>query len=187
MLERKLSFELNPKLCKNCLVNLPYEKRHNTFCSRSCAAIFNNSTNPKRVRSSIIGTGKCLFCGNEIKTYKKYCDNKCHSSFKNAEKVQLWLSTGSTGKLDNSSTPWIKNYILNRQNNRCSHCGLSEWRGLPITLELEHKDGNSQNNVESNLECLCPNCHSQTPTYKGKNRGNGRHSRRLRYKQGKSF
>lgn len=59
--------------------------------------------------------------------------------------------------------------------------------GKDIVLELEHKDGNSQNNSKENVCLICPNCHSQTPTYKGKNKGNGRHSRRKRYAEGKSY
>jgi predicted HNH restriction endonuclease len=48
---------------------------------------------------------------------------------------------------------------------------------------LEHIDGNAYNNSESNLSLLCPNCHSQTPTYKAKNKGNGRVERRERAKK----
>ena len=43
------------------------------------------------------------------------------------------------------------------------------------------------NNTVNNIELLCPNCHAQTPTYKGKNKGNGRYSRKLRYQEGKSY
>ena len=59
--------------------------------------------------------------------------------------------------------------------------------GKSIVLELEHIDGNSDNNTEENLTILCPNCHSQTLTYKNRNKGNGRHNRRMRYHEGKSF
>ena len=55
--------------------------------------------------------------------------------------------------------------------NECSRCHLSIWLGQPIPLELEHKDGNHQNNNLDNLEILCPNCHAQTPYYRGKNKG----------------
>jgi hypothetical protein len=46
--------------------------------------------------------------------------------------------------------------------------------GEKITLELEHKDGNHFNNQRDNLECLCPNCHSLTPTWRGRNKGDKR-------------
>lgn len=52
---------------------------------------------------------------------------------------------------------------------RCNKCKLNSWNDLPISLELEHKDGNHFNNLLENLELLCPNCHAQTPTYRGKN------------------
>lgn len=47
-------------------------------------------------------------------------------------------------------------------------CGISEWNGESISLELNHKDGNNGNHKLENLELLCPNCHSQTPTYRSK-------------------
>lgn len=53
----------------------------------------------------------------------------------------------------------------------CSECGLREWRGRPIPLELDHQDGDKRNNELSNLRLLCPNCHALTPTYRGRNRG----------------
>lgn len=45
-------------------------------------------------------------------------------------------------------------------------------------MDLEHIDGNYSNNDISNLCLLCPNCHSQTNTFKGRNKGNGRHLRK---------
>ena len=60
--------------------------------------------------------------------------------------------------------------ILEEQNGKCNHCGNHEWRGKPLILELEHRDGNNQNNERGNLECICPNCHSQTPTWRGRNK-----------------
>ena len=50
-----------------------------------------------------------------------------------------------------------------------------------------HIDGNSDNNALVNLRLVCGNCDMQLPTYKSKNRGNGRHNRRKRYSEGKSF
>lgn len=55
--------------------------------------------------------------------------------------------------------------------NKCCCCGLTEWLGQPIPLELHHKDGNKDNNNLSNLELRCPNCHYFTETYKSKNVG----------------
>jgi hypothetical protein len=52
---------------------------------------------------------------------------------------------------------------------KCERCGLTEWQGQPIPLQLHHKDGVHTNNLLNNLEVLCPNCHALTDTYCGKN------------------
>lgn len=51
---------------------------------------------------------------------------------------------------------------------KCECCGLTEWLGKPIPLELHHKDGDNTKNDLDNLELLCPNCHSLTDNYRWK-------------------
>jgi hypothetical protein len=53
----------------------------------------------------------------------------------------------------------------------CDECGIGEWRGRRLALELDHVNGDSGDNRIENLRLLCPNCHSQTPTYRGWNIG----------------
>lgn len=52
----------------------------------------------------------------------------------------------------------------------CVTCGISEWNGVPLRLHVDHKNGNRADNRRRNLRFLCPNCHSQTDTYGGKNK-----------------
>ena len=52
---------------------------------------------------------------------------------------------------------------------KCECCGIIEWMGKPISFHLHHKDGDHNNNDIENLEILCPNCHSQTDNFAGKN------------------
>lgn len=59
--------------------------------------------------------------------------------------------------------------LLKIREHRCECCGLSEWNGLPITLQAHHIDGDKTNNMLENLSLLCPNCHSQTDNYCSKN------------------
>ena len=51
---------------------------------------------------------------------------------------------------------------------RCGQCGISKWNGAIIGLELHHKNGDPCDNKKENLQLLCPNCHTQTPNYRGR-------------------
>jgi hypothetical protein len=54
---------------------------------------------------------------------------------------------------------------------RCGVCGRYNWNGKPIPLELDHVNGRRDDNQLTNLRLLCPNCHAQTSTYRGRNIG----------------
>lgn len=54
--------------------------------------------------------------------------------------------------------------------NKCEECGIDNWNGKSINCELHHKDGNRTNHKLENLQILCPNCHSQTDTFRSKMR-----------------
>ncbi len=55
---------------------------------------------------------------------------------------------------------------------RCIGCGIDgAWRGNPLTLDVDHIDGDFNNNQIDNLRFLCPNCHRQTPNFAGRSRG----------------
>lgn len=56
------------------------------------------------------------------------------------------------------------------KENKCDICEITEWNGKPISMQLDHIDGNSHNHKLENLRMTCPNCHSQTETYCGKNK-----------------
>lgn len=53
---------------------------------------------------------------------------------------------------------------------RCSECGLDSWRNQPLSLQLDHINGDHRDHRLSNLRLLCPNCHSQTDTYAGRSK-----------------
>jgi hypothetical protein len=156
------------------------------YCSRSCAVRENNKTFPKR-KPQVDLNWTCCKCGVQKRaTHKqavrKYCSVQCQQDYQRDQQVLKWLTHG-----DRISPRTIKWFLIKTNGRSCSRCSLSEWNGSPIVLEMEHIDGNSDNNSPTNLCLLCPNCHAQTSTYKNKNRGSGRHYRRVRYSQGKSY
>lgn len=126
---------------------------------------------------------ECIVCNQKSqqainkKASYLYCSNKCQQIKQTIDKVNNGIASHKT----------LKKYLILQYGEKCWSCGITEWNNQKIVFELEHIDGNSENNNLENLSILCPNCHSQTPTYKAKNIGNGRHYRRKRYSEGKSF
>lgn len=72
----------------------------------------------------------------------------------------------------NSITGALKRFLLKEgiKEHKCEECGLNEWNKKPLSLELDHTDGIRSNNRLENLKLLCPNCHSQTETWRGRNK-----------------
>lgn len=123
---------------------------------------------------------KCAFC-NELTTNAKYCSTNCqHEDVRQALRIKIQ----STGKL---YSKWGKWYLVETRGHKCELCGITEWQGAPVSLILDHIDGNSDDWSLNNLRLICPNCDAQTPTYKSRNRGKGRAYRRQRYAEGKSY
>jgi len=71
-----------------------------------------------------------------------------------------------------SITGVLKKFILKNglKEHKCEECGIIEWNNKPLSLELDHTDGIRSNNKLENLKLLCPNCHSQTNTWRGRNK-----------------
>ncbi len=155
------------KTCPKC--NTAHEKS-GTYCCRSCAnsRVFTAESVEKKRRANLdfysSMTAQQRKDLHKEKTLKY--DFDAHQ-----KKVQ-------TANLKNSwSRPYeemhhgaLRKRLLYERNYTCEECGCGNtYNEKPLSLELEHVDGNSLNNRIENLKILCPNCHSQTPTFRGRN------------------
>ncbi len=151
--------------CLNCQKDTENPK----FCSLSCSASHNNKI-PKRPRTPTY----CPQCNKEF--YDKagrleYCSCACRSDAKFAQNVSetncYYPPTGSPG------TKALRSYLIRKFGNHCMICNNpGEWNGLPMTLIVDHINGHADDWSVTNIRLVCPNCDSQLPTFKGRNKGN---------------
>lgn len=190
-------YQKNPKLCKQCGTPLHYESRRNQFCSKSCAAILNNTRRRiQKIKETnhnqgciqvVVNNNICKCCGIPIPSYRKFCSLECHRKYKWNKKVReiedSGFFMGGRGRTNQgeASRSFVRKYLSQKFGYKCFICGTSEWCGKPLTLIVDHFDGNPLNNKVENFRLVCPNCDSQLSTYKARNKGHGREFRRKRF------
>ena len=157
-----------PNLCLNCDGIIPYEKTNDNtmYCSHSCSA---TATNKKRKAIK-----HCRHCQTILENNDRtYCSHSCKWSYEHP----VMLEKIRKGEIVTGTT--IKAHLFRERGHRCQICEGTEWQGKDIPLELDHINGNAGDNRGHNLRLICPNCHSQTDTFRGKNKGKGRKARGL--------
>ncbi|MNL16848.1 hypothetical protein D3C87_1379050 [compost metagenome] len=114
----------------------------------------------------------------EHQQHGKYCSRVCSSkgyAASNKEKKRkLWEQDILAARA------WVRIFLTEDRGYRCTECGISEWNNKPITLWVDHKDGNASNCGRENYQLVCPNCDSQSKFFGAKNYGNGRKSRGMK-------
>ena len=122
-------------------------------------------------------TYTCLHCGKESTvTHQKlnlYCSHKCSIDDRPRKTLERFVA----GLVSDRDT--LRKILTETVGYKCAKCGLSDWLGEKITLQVDHIDGNASDNMPNNLRLICPNCHSQTKTFGARNKGNGRKARGL--------
>ena len=133
---------------------------------------------------------QCRSCGTELVRYhqKVFCSLACQQELARREKIELWLTAGVATTISGNRRHYVRIYLYDAQQGRCAICDApATWQGQPLAFVLDHIDGDATNNHRENLRLVCPNCDSQLPTFKSRNRGNGRAWRKQRYADGKSY
>jgi hypothetical protein len=116
----------------------------------------------------------CLYCNNLIPNRNIYCDNICQKKYEKKEDFNL-IVEGEFDKLGSKQTidRVSKQYLISLHGEKCMGCGwceINSWTNK-VPIELNHIDGDPENHSVTNLELLCPNCHSLTEFYKSRGKG----------------
>lgn len=116
---------------------------------------------------------------------------RCSQSYYHQMIYMRWCkkveATGKFTPTSNTSKSRHKRFSVCKFGYQCQICRRKTWLGNRIALVFDHIDGDSNNWRISNCRLICNNCDDLLPTYKGRNRGQGRHSRRKRYEAGQSY
>lgn len=123
-----------------------------------------------------ISTRICKYCGKVFAKYPGstglFCSEECAVKYKKEQRIKEWKEGHIDGTNGYSCSTFVRNYLLQKHNYKCEKCGWSEVNPYTnkIPLQIHHIDGDSKNNIESNLQVLCPNCHSLTKNFGSRNK-----------------
>jgi hypothetical protein len=126
-------------------------------------------------------------CGKRpARSSYKYCSNKCQCIDQYNRYIEKWKSgivNGGRGIVTKNISRHIKRYFIEKYGEKCMLCGWNKKNPKTgrVPLEVDHINGDSENNNENNLRFICPNCHSLSTNFRNLNKGKGRAWRTAKY------
>lgn len=146
------------KLCENCSLEHDGSFASGRFCSSYCYHSFvskmNRDEKNKKISASLTG--------------RKSSRTKEDYAVAATRRTEKFLRELPNKDFDSLPYETKRIRVLIEQNFCCAFCKLDNWMGHSLVLEMDHEDGNNENDSRSNLRALCPNCHSSTPTWRGR-------------------
>jgi 5-methylcytosine-specific restriction endonuclease McrA len=155
------------KLCKKCNSSFEVRKGFTNFCSWICR---NGRPHTSETKDKISKKNLANWKSGVMDKIDYYALNNSPIKIERTKATWDRKSNAKYLKGEKIHVQTVRKIMLKKAEYRCSICNLSDWLGLPITLELHHIDGINTNNEISNLQIVCPNCHSQTDNFRAKNK-----------------
>jgi hypothetical protein len=149
-------------ICENCSKNHNGSYGSGRFCSIKCARSFSTKNKRHEINKKVSEKLKGRVGTNN---WTKETLKKVRKKYKQkSEKYMMETLFEELG--------WglKRKRIIKEQNNCCNKCGIGSWLDSPIVLEIDHINGNNTDDRRDNLEGLCPNCHSITESWRGRNK-----------------
>jgi len=152
------------KKCKKCNSNFTPVKGLASYCSYACKNSWKIGTKVSEDAKQRISQG---VKNNGYLQSEEWLNNvkSANQSEDRIKRVrQTWVEKRD---YESAHIGSLKRWYLEDKSG-CEECGISEWRGNPIVLEVHHKDSDTNNNTFDNFQALCPNCHSLTEGWRGR-------------------
>ena len=160
------------KLCKKCGTEFTPGNGLLNFCSQKCTKGREQTPEMSQKKRE-----KTLIHWEPDGKFRKYdWDTLNKGATKIKKSLERWYVKADI-RVQNGEPlcdETTKKYLIEKHGHECWECGVTEWRGEKLHLEMDHIDGNNKNNDIDNIRILCPNCHSITPTWRYKNNKNNK-------------